>query len=523
MKATETEKVNPWIKPGRLGQAPKSDMQRAKSAEDAAELMAAGRLHTFEEEMREQGIEPGDPRHRRSFEWAMMWLMQNRPYYAYVFHGVVRRRTHAIDTLCVTVRNGRIELWYNPDFLAIHNLRHNVGFLQHEAGHLIHGHLEVGRKAGPSFFADPINNIAMDLSVDSSIQDPEDQPDWVLLPSKLRIPVDGVPEDKWQSFPERATWETYRDLLRQMRDQFPQQYQKQVILVVGQRPRSDAQMGDGDGSGGEGREDGDGKGTRDVDGDPMDGNGAGGRQDGTVDDHRAWIMNDSDESDTIEDVVKYALRESYLKDEANGGRMRGYMHGDVVAMIEEKIREKAVPFERILRKFVGSHIKVGRKPCMIRLSRRRKVPPGNTFQRQLLILWARDTSGSMSDEELILAYNELHGLAQSSNVRVMAQDFDHGLQGELIDLNAFSLDKAREVKGRGGTDFEEVTKLANDVRPDVLLIFTDGYAPTPTRPNCPVGWILTSGGQEHPWGMTIRMPTIDEIRTGRKAIVERWQ
>ena len=203
MKATETEKVNPWIKPGTVAPAPKSDLTRAKDEEEVKELVAAGRLHTFVEEMREAGIEEGDERHLRSFEWAMMWLYDHRPYYAYVFHNVVRRRTYAIDTLCVTVRHGRVELWYNPDFLAIHKLSHNVGFLQHEAGHLIHGHLEVGKKAGPSFFADPINNIAMDLSVDSSIQDDKDQPDWVLLPRKLRIPEEGVPEKEWKSFPER--------------------------------------------------------------------------------------------------------------------------------------------------------------------------------------------------------------------------------------------------------------------------------------------------------------------------------
>ena len=118
--------------------------------------------------------------------------------------------------------------------------------------------------------------------------------------------------------------------------------------------------------------------------------------------------------------------------------------------------------------------------------------------------------------------SEMVHLHRMTGVQVLFQRFTCGLTGELLDLDEVHFSKAM-TRADGGTEFNEVIELAHKVKPDVLLIATDGRAPTPNnKPPCPMAWILTNGGQTHPWGMIIRLPTIDDIRNGYKAVVERW-
>lgn len=511
-KATSDKDAAPFIKPGTLGDAPRDDdavaISEALEANDmqsvAEHALKGGRKFTYERELKKLGVERDDKKYLSAMEWAMIWLYEKRPFYAYCFEEVIRQMTFEVPTLAIGVRGGRIYLMANPDFLAIHVLRHNVGFLQHEIGHLVHGHVAEGAKR-KELFRDPLVNIAMDLAVDSSIQSEGDQPDWVLLPSKLRIPEKGVPEDKWKNFPERATWEQYYDLLKQMQEKFPQSFKQQVKIKIVMRPSPDQ------GSGGEG----DGEGDLE-----------------NFDDHSQWgDSSKGDGPETTEHVIKLMVRQAYDKaQQQKGGRLAGYLPGNVIEKIEELLKAHAVPFDRLLRMFVGQQIKVGRKPTVIKLSRRRGVPPGRTFERKLTVLWLRDTSGSMPSQELALAYNELYSLAQDSNVTVLVQDFDHGLQGEMFEINSRCdvRAKAKEVRGRGGTDFMIPVKLAEKLKPDVALIFTDGYAPWPDKPprGVPFGWIITHDGVDAdsvPWGMVIKMPSKQEIEKGFKARVARWR
>jgi predicted metal-dependent peptidase len=491
-----------------LGEAPKTDLVDALTEGDksgAVELVRQRKLHTYEKEMAKKGIKRGDKAHRMAFDYALIWLYENRPFYVYMFDDIIRKESYDIDTLCVTIKRGRVEMWYNPDFMAIHTLKQNVGFLQHELGHVIQGHLLVGKKAGPKFFQDPINNIAMDLAVDTLIQHTGDQPDWVLMPSKLRIPEEGVDEKEWETFKERMTWEYYRDLLEMMREKYPQQFQQQVMSVVMLRPHSEGED-DSESGGGEGKD--------------GDSGGEGEESRGSGDDHSQWA--ESDDPALAEEVIKATVRNAYKKAESKG---RGTVPGEIMEYINALMKSSAVPFDRLLRMFIGSHIKIGRKPSMMRVSRRRRVPPGHTFERSLDVVLYRDTSGSMGTEELALIFNELWHLSKNPNVRIRVQDFDYGLEGPMRDLSTGDAKIGEKVYGRGGTSFQEPVDSAIKVRPDLALIATDGYAPFPDQPKkgVPIGWLITHGGAEPPWGLMIKLPSREEIERGHKAVVERWR
>jgi predicted metal-dependent peptidase len=541
--AADQGPLGPWLKPGTLEDAPSTD--KPESVEEAVKAVASGRRFTYRRLMAEKGVEPGEPRHQRSFEWALMWLRENRPFYAYCFAEIVRRETYEIPTLAVGVRNGRVEMVYNPDFMAIHNLKHNVGFLQHEIGHCVHGHVEEGRKKR-DLHRDPLVNVAMDLAVDSLIQSEGDQPGWVLMPSKLRIPEEGKAERDWKNFPERETWERYYELLQQIREKSPQYFKKISVKIMMSRPKGDdpgsgkpgdSEPGDdgepGDGKDGKGKKPGDGKGGEGEPGEdgkpgkgrePGDEEGDGGGELQSFDDHGQWGgVNDSPE--VVHEAVKAMVRHAYqtAQSRGEGGKMRGYMPGDLLTMIDEIMREKSVPFEKLLRMFVARHVHVTRRSTVAKVNRKTHVPPGSKRNRRLSMLWCRDTSGSVSDEELAVSYNELFHMTRLSHVQVQVQDFDHGLHGPPIAINRSTVKRAAEFKGRGGTDFAAPLALAEEMRPDVCIVTTDGYAPFPKPPRgVPVIWLITHDGALPPWGMVVRLPSKADIAIGHKAVVERW-
>jgi predicted metal-dependent peptidase len=93
-----------------------------------------------------------------------------------------------------------------------------------------------------------------------------------------------------------------------------------------------------------------------------------------------------------------------------------------------------------------------------------------------------DTSGSVDDDLLALAWTEVHGCLRSLGIRrdlltVYAADTEvHRLTGP----------PRRQVRlqGGGGTDMADAiaTVLAARSPPDLLIVITDGYTPWPDRP-----------------------------------------
>lgn len=426
----------------------------------------------YDQELAARGIDRGSSLYRNNFEYALLWLRQNRPFYNHMFADVIRRETFDVDTLAVRIAQARIEMMYNPDFVSLHTVKENVGFIQHEMGHVIHNHLPLKKKMSIAQALDPATNLALDLAVDTLIQGEGEQPEWVILPGDL---VD----ENGDTALERKSWAYYKRLLRD---------HDQNLDKVRLRP----------------------------------GNGEGQRL--TMDDHGTWTQEGTDpataQAEVIRQTVSFAF--SRARGQEHKSPMRGYMSGELIKYIEDLLREKSVPFERLFRSIIGSHIKIGRKPTMLRLSRRRGVPPGTKMERRLHVLWAQDDSGSMNDDEVALCRSEMVHAHRMNGVKVDFQRFCHGLVGPLLDLDVVNFKEAM-TRASGGTDFDAVIDQAHEMRPDLLIIGTDGGAPTPRRrPPCPCVWILTNGGRSHPWGTVVRLPTREEIKTGYRAVIERW-
>jgi len=129
------------------------------------------------------------------------------------------------------------------------------------------------------------------------------------------------------------------------------------------------------------------------------------------------------------------------------------------------------------------------------------------------ILFMIDTSGSMSDEMITVAYSEVKGAIDQ---------FDGKLKGWLGFFDAVvvepipfeSIEEFLVIRpaGGGGTSFhiifEYVRRHMQDKPPASIIVLTDGYAPFPKESNAmgiPVLWLLNNDEVEPPWGKIARI------------------
>ena len=141
-------------------------------------------------------------------------------------------------------------------------------------------------------------------------------------------------------------------------------------------------------------------------------------------------------------------------------------------------------------------------PLLRRLQKFKRVPPfpGIKQNNKYTIVYAVDTSGSMSHKELAVGLSELQHVQKSdSDVSICVLYADTAVCKEFWIGPNDTIDAS--LTGRGGTDFdavfEHVQKLmgSSEKAPDLLVYCTDGYAPPPTvRIPIPTVWLLTPDG-----------------------------
>lgn len=105
--------------------------------------------------------------------------------------------------------------------------------------------------------------------------------------------------------------------------------------------------------------------------------------------------------------------------------------------------------------------------------------PGMNKDEELNIVVAVDTSGSISETMLRDFLSEVQGIMdQYTSYRIIVMQFDTNVYG----VEEFTHDNGKtmseyDIQGGGGTDFDAVFRYMaeNDIEPDQLVMFTDGY------------------------------------------------
>lgn len=222
--------------------------------------------------------------------------------------------------------------------------------------------------------------------------------------------------------------------------------------------------------------------------------------------HSQWEKLDDETRKVLQDKVTEAVEKAAAKDaerdnESEGGEdgdnsfSCGNLPGDgalgEIREVSDVVVIQPMPWDRMLTRYLGSlwnsrtHERWDRLPTRLASQWGRVVLPSYRVDRTPKgprILAALDASGSMSPADL----DRMRGVVKSlpENYQVTLASFD--TECYLID----SLDK---VRGGGGTCLKDVDRVAEELKVDQVICFTDGgfYTPELTRPSA---WLFVVYG-----------------------------
>ncbi|MAG25748.1 hypothetical protein CMI47_09240 [Candidatus Pacearchaeota archaeon] len=215
----------------------------------------------------------------------------------------------------------------------------------------------------------------------------------------------------------------------------------------------------------------------------------------TVDDHSMW---DEFDDDIVEEKIRNIAEKAIKEQEKKGwGNISGNLAAQIIAA-----NKPIVNWKKEVRWFINKLILMGRKSTRMRPNRRYGITsPGTKRNYTSKLLVAFDTSGSVSDTQLEYFATELNGMID--HVKVDFVQFDTQIYD---DPKPFSKKASKiDIVGRGGTCFTPVIELADELKYDGLVVFTDGYAPFPSRPKTRVLWAVCDQDKdvEFPYGKKV--------------------
>jgi predicted metal-dependent peptidase len=227
----------------------------------------------------------------------------------------------------------------------------------------------------------------------------------------------------------------------------------------------------------------------------MENDGEGMDGEGTLDDHSGW----GDLPDNVKDQIKDKVR-GMLQNAVNRADSKNSW-GTVPASMQAEIRKgltHEINWRAIIKMFFGTARSMLRISTIKKISR--KLPgilPGVKRGTTARFAFFIDQSGSMSDEDVALAFTEVEGASKESEIDVYNFDTE-------IDESSHKVWKRGRVFpwGRtrcGGTDFNAVARFVNEQRNygkwSGICILTDGYAPTlGFVRGAKVLWVITPSG-----------------------------
>lgn len=129
------------------------------------------------------------------------------------------------------------------------------------------------------------------------------------------------------------------------------------------------------------------------------------------------------------------------------------------------------------------------------------------------IVFAIDTSGSMSEQDLKQAIGELEDIRKKFGAKVYFMDCDAGVYASRW---LMPHEKLPALQGGGGTDFAPVFQhlLEKRINPDYCVFFTDGYGNFGDDPTnqFKVLWVITNQSVTPPFGDVVRVNVDNESK-----------
>jgi predicted metal-dependent peptidase len=391
-------------------------------------------------------------------------LILDEPFYGHYFVGLVKEVHEKVQTMAVGSSDSQIKLHINPGFWS-QRLTHEplrVGLLKHEILHVVLKHIFRAK----DYKHKPLFNIACDLVVNQYIRE------------------GALPQDRLHLglFPELN-----------LATEMDAGYYYQKLLPAFERLQD--------------RQNGAGMEGEPVQNAPLDPTEARlkdilGDQDEWLEKHGGWEEIErlpSTLRELLEHNVTEAVRQALEK--AMHDKRWSQLPAGLRRSLEEvaKVERSVLNWRRMLRLFAESSSKTYLRNTIRRPSKRFGTTPGLKVKQKQRILLAIDTSGSVSQAELSIFFQEIYHIWKRG-AEITVVECDSAIQNSY----PYKGTTPKAVKGGGGTDFNPVISFGNSIqRPDALIYFTDGHARPPiVPPRYPILWVVSPQGiavDSDPW------------------------
>jgi predicted metal-dependent peptidase len=354
-----------------------------------------------------------------------------------------------LNTCGVTIKNGRILLYWNPKFFETLTLDEARAVLEHECGHLVRDHIPRFKDKDQH-----IANLATDLAQNQYITG---------LPKDC-VMLDKFPKE-WK-LKEKESAEYYYD-------EFMKHANK---IQVSKNPDGSYHVKITDPKG---------KTIAEFDVNDMDGS--------------EW--KEADTSELSKEVVRQAVKEAV--DQMK--RSQGTLPQGLEVAINEILQPPKISWNQLLRQYVAVSIKSGHKQSWKKPNRRfGATQKGRLSDHTIALGVCFDTSGSMGPEDYKIGFSELKSIqgCYKADINVFECDAD---VHRHFKLNKYKRHDGKP-RGGGGTDFRPVFDyiIKKKIRCDVLIYFTDMYGTFPTgKYPFKTIWVSTSEVSKAPMGRVI--------------------
>lgn len=406
-------------------------------------------------------------------------LMLKEPFYGLFLIGINKELSKGIQTACVAKDNINLKLVVNPEYFEKQDTMTRVAILKHEMLHIAMQHLGMFDQ----FENKRLLNVAADLEINQYISTELKGSTW----EGLDI-IDG--EFKGVKLPLKAGTRVYYEMLQKELDEYEEQ----------NKDKNGNQESDGNGNGMSGNNEGD-------DSDSEGGNGGSSGEGfaewfnagAGADEHTLWeeFENLSEaEKKLIQKQIDHQLKEAAQQTQRSRGTVPGELSSYIDKLFEK--HEAVIDWKQYLRRFGTRSTKIETKKTRKKPNIRFGSGPAIKIKPKRRTLVAIDTSGSVSDQDLLEFFNEIDSIHKTgTSVTIMECDsYVH----RTYEYEGNKQDVLR-VCGRGGTSFdpvmEEIFKAPGKYQN--LIYLTDGYAPAPERvPMIPILWVINSTAQINP-------------------------
>jgi predicted metal-dependent peptidase len=207
--------------------------------------------------------------------------------------------------------------------------------------------------------------------------------------------------------------------------------------------------------------------------------------------HQSWK-----EFEKLSEAEKKLIRktvEGQLKECAENIKNRGTIPGELSSILDGILNPELPKFnwKAYLRRFAGGSNKIYTKKLRRKFSKRFNDNPGLKIKQKKHVLVAIDTSGSVSDEELIEFMNEIHHIWRTgTKVTIVQCDASMHAPESFEGLKKWG----GKIHGRGGTDFTQPCDYFNKHKNQYcsLIYLTDGEGGTAVKPLKKTLWVHSS-------------------------------